>query len=167
MPGYSSAAAELIMAPVGVKVALDHRILATELGQGPWGPTPLYLGALAVLYGTAAAQVSREIKYLAAKLAIMQEARSRGKVKTEKSDESSHPAEILTKPLQREKFVLKRRRLLKLRAVLPAKLSFSATTATGSGGAEGEADRARRAPSDPAPGTWGRALGRLLGRGRG
>ena len=75
-PGGSSGAAELIMAPVAVKEAVAHRILATELRQGPWGPTPFYLDALAALHGTAADQVSGEMRYLAAKLAIAQEARS-------------------------------------------------------------------------------------------
>ena len=35
MPGGSSGAAELIMAPVAVKEAVAHRTQATELRQGP------------------------------------------------------------------------------------------------------------------------------------
>ena len=93
----SSAAAELIIATVTVKEAIAHRIQAAELRQGPWGTTPLYLDALAVLHGTAADQASREMKYLAAKLAIAQAARSEGKVRTEKIGEDCHPAENLTK----------------------------------------------------------------------
>ena len=58
-PGDSSVAAELIVVSVAVKEAMTHRILAAELRQGPWGPTPLYLDALAVLHGTAADQLSR------------------------------------------------------------------------------------------------------------
>ena len=54
-------------------------------------PALRYFGAFAVLHGAAADQVSREIKYLAAKLAIIQEARSQGKLKTEEIDESCHP----------------------------------------------------------------------------
>ena len=77
------------MASVAVKEAVAHRTLATELRQGAWGPTPLYLVALAVLYATAADQVSREVKYLAAKPVIAQEARSQGKIKTGKVDEGS------------------------------------------------------------------------------
>ena len=90
--GDSSAAAELIMATVAVKDAIAHRIQAAELRQGPWGISPLYLDALAVLHGTAVDQVSREMKYLAAKLAIV------------KIGEDCHPAEILTKPLQGKEF---------------------------------------------------------------
>ena len=97
--GGSSAAAELIMDAVAVKEAVAHRIISTELRQGPWGPTPLYLYALVVLHGTTADQVSREMKYLEAKLAVVQEAWSQGKTKAEKTNVSFHPAGILTKPL--------------------------------------------------------------------
>ena len=107
------------------------------------------------------------MKYLATKLAVVQEVRSQGKIKTKKIDESCHPAGILTKPLQRKESAFNRGRLLGPRVAPPAKPSPNAATATGASGAEGEDDRARRAPPGPAPGTWSRALGRLLGRGRG
>ena len=58
-PGGSSGAAELAMASVAVKEAVAHRTQATELWQGPWGLSSLYLDALAVHYGTATDQVSR------------------------------------------------------------------------------------------------------------
>mmetsp|Transcript_4070 Transcript_4070/g.9688 ORF Transcript_4070/g.9688 Transcript_4070/m.9688 type:complete len:126 (-) Transcript_4070:309-686(-) len=64
--GDSSAAAELTMATVTAKEAVAHRISATELRQGPWEPTPLYLDALEIPHGTAAEQVFRVMKYLAA-----------------------------------------------------------------------------------------------------
>ena len=73
-PGDISAAAELIMAAAAVKEAVAHHFMATELKQGPWGPAPLYLDALAILHGTAADQVSREVDYLAAKQAVVQKA---------------------------------------------------------------------------------------------
>ena len=165
--GDSTAAAELIMASHAVKEAVAHRILATELRQGPRGPTPLYLDALEVLHGTAADQVPREMKYLAVKMTSAAKARSQGKIKTEEIDEIYHPPDILTKPLKRKECVFKRGRLLGLSVVPPAKPSSGATTAAGASGAEGKADRARCAPCDPVPGTWGRALGRLLSRGRG
>ena len=78
------------------------------------------MDALAILHGTSADQVSREMKYLAAKLAVMQEARSREKTKTKKIDEGCHPDDILTKPLQGREVAFKRGRLLGLRAVPPA-----------------------------------------------
>ena len=125
--GGSSAAAELIMATVAVKEAIAHRIQAAELRQGPWGATPLYLDALAVLHGTAADQVSREVKYLAAKLAIVKAARSEGK--------------------------FKRGRLLGLRVTPPARPSSGVGATAGANGAKAEADRARSASPGPATGT--------------
>ena len=133
--GDSSAAAELIMATVAVKEAVARRILGTELRQCPWGPTPLYLGALAVLHGTVADKVSREMKYQAAKLAVVQEARSQDKIKTEKTNEGCHPADILTRPLQGKEYAFKRGRLLGLRVVPPAELSYDAAVAMSASGA--------------------------------
>jgi len=165
--GDSSAAAELTMATVTAKEAVAHRISATELRQGPWGPTPLYLGALKVSHGTAADQVSRKMKYLAAKLAVVQEDRSQGKIKTEKANKDRDLAGILTKPLQAKEYAFKRGCFLGLRVVPPAKLSSSAAAATSASGAKGETDRARCPAPGPAPGTWGRAVEGLFGRGRG
>ena len=165
--GNSSAAAELIMATVAAKEAISHRIQASELKQGPWEPTPLYLDALAVLHGTAADQVSRDMKYLAAKLAIVQAARAEGKTKTEQVDQSCHPADILTKPLQGKEFEFKRARLLGLRAVPPTRPSPGSGPSARVGEPEAEADRVRGAPPGPAPGRWSRAVGRLLGLGSG
>ena len=135
--------------------------------QGPWGPTPLHVHALAVLHGTAADQVSREMKYLAAKMAVVQEARAQGKIKTETIDEGSHPADVLTKPLQERECAFKRGRLVGLRVAPPTKPSSSAAAAVSASGAEGETDRARRAPPGSAPGMWSPAIGRQFGRGRG
>ena len=118
-PGDSSGAAEPIMTPVAVKEAVTHLIQAAELRQGPWEPTPVYLDALAVLHGTAADQVSQEMKYLAEKLAVVQEARAQGEVRAEDIDESSHLPDIITKPLQGKDFVFKRGRLLSLRVTPP------------------------------------------------
>ena len=66
------------------------------------------MDALAVLHGNAAGQVSLEIKYLAAKLAIVQEAKAQGNTKTGEIDESFHPPDITTKPLQGKECVFKR-----------------------------------------------------------
>ena len=63
------------------------------------------MGALAILHGIAADQVSREMKFLAVELAIVQEARSQVNFKTGKIDGCCHPPEILTGQLQ-EKGVL-------------------------------------------------------------
>ena len=97
--GDSSAAAELIMATVATREVMAYRMQARELGHGPHGHAPLYLDATAVFHRTATGQISREMKYLAARLAIVQEARAHGKIRTMKIDECLHPAGILTQPL--------------------------------------------------------------------
>ena len=165
--GDSSAAAELIMATAAVKEAVAHRNQAAELMQSPWGPTLLYLDAPAVLYGTTADQVSREIKCIAAYLAVVQEARAQGRTKTWTIDEGCHPADILTKPLQGKEFAFKRGRLLELRFAPPTKLDSRAVAVVSDSGAESETDRARCAPPGSAPGTWSRAVEGLFARGRG
>ena len=141
------------MSSVAVKEAVARRIQAAELMQGPWGPTPVYLGALAVLHETAAGQGSREMKYLAAELAVVQEARTRGKVKTEKIDESSHPPIILAKSLQGKEFMFKRGHLLGLKPTPPAKSGAGAASAAEADEGKERGVHPRRAPSGSAPGT--------------
>ena len=75
------------MATVATKEVMAYRMQAEELGNGFRAPTSLYLDATAVLHGTATEQVSREMKYLVAKLAIVQQARAHGKIRTMKIDE--------------------------------------------------------------------------------
>mmetsp|Transcript_4081 Transcript_4081/g.9708 ORF Transcript_4081/g.9708 Transcript_4081/m.9708 type:complete len:80 (+) Transcript_4081:202-441(+) len=78
------------------------------------------------------------MKYLAAKLAVVQEARAKGRTKTEKIDEGYHPADIPTKPLQGKECASKRESLLGLRAAPPTKPSSSAAAVVGASGTEGE-----------------------------
>ena len=59
------------------------------------------------------------MKYLAAKLAVVQAAKSEGKIRTEKIDQGCHPADSLTKPLQGKEFGFKRGRLLGRRVAPP------------------------------------------------
>ena len=60
------------MTTVATKEVMAYRMQARKRGHGPHAPTPLYLDAPAVLHEIATKQVSREMKYLAAKLAIVQ-----------------------------------------------------------------------------------------------
>ena len=149
--GDSSGAAEHIMALIAVKEAVSRRIQAAEMRTGPLGPIPLYLGALAVLHGTAAGQVSREMKYLAAELAIVPEAKAQGKAKAGKSDVSCHPPGILTKPLQGGGSCSSEGAFWGLKAALPAKSSSGAAPATKAGEAKEKSARPRRALSDSPP----------------
>ena len=107
------------------------------------------------------------MKYLAANLAIALEARSQGKIKTEKTDGSCHLPGILTKPLQGKEYLLKWGRLLGLKAAPPASPSSGTAPAADAGEAKEKGERPRRAPLGPALGTWDRAPRKLPGRGRG
>ena len=102
------------MATVASKEVMACRMQAIELGHGPHARTPLYLDATAVPHGTATEKVSREMKYLAAKLAIVQQARAHGKIQTMMIDEGTRLAYFLAKPLQGREFVYKRARILGL-----------------------------------------------------
>ena len=150
-------------APDAVKGAIAHRIQAAELRQAPWGPNPVYLDARAVLHGAASEQVSQEMKYLPAKLAIVQEARAQGKAKAVKIDGSYHPPEIMTRSLQRKECVFKRGNLLDLKVTPPVKPGADGVPVAAVGKAEGKDAGPRRIASGPAPGTWGRALKGLPG----
>ena len=129
---------------VEVKEAMARRIQTAELRQRPWGPTPLSLDALAVLDGTAADQVSREMKYLTAELAIVREDRAQVKAKTGKTDENSHPPGIMTKPLQGKKIVFKRGRLLSPKVTPPVKSDAGAAPAVAAGKAKEKDERPPR-----------------------
>ena len=78
---------------------MAYRLQDSKSERGPRSPTPLYVDATAVLHETATEQASWEMKYLAAKLAIAQEARPHGKIQTAKIDGCLHLSDIPTKPL--------------------------------------------------------------------
>ena len=96
-----------------------------------------------MLPGTATGQVSREMKYLAAKLAIAQQARAHGKTWAMKIDEGLHPAGILTKPLQGRGFLYKRARVLGLEGGVPPPPRCQPKDAASAGGVTQEPTTAR------------------------
>ena len=69
------------------------------------------------------------MKYLAAKLAIVQDAKAEKKIETVKTSEAFHNTNILTKPLQGEEFIYKRGRLLGPEVTPPARPSGHAQAA--------------------------------------
>ena len=81
------------------------------------------------------------MKDLAAKLAIVQQARAHGKIRTTKIDEAIHPADIRTKPLQGREFVYKRARILGLEGAAPPPPKSQPTGQAGP--AEGPRDQGR------------------------
>ena len=159
------------MATVATKEVMAYRMQAEELGHGPRTPTPLYLDATEVLHGTATEQVSREMKYLAAKLAIVQQARAHRKIRTMKIDESTHPADILTKPLQGRKFVYKRARILGLEGAPPpppkCKPAESASPADATQGPRATCGGTTARGRPPTTPTGGGALRRAMSSWRG
>ena len=64
---------------------------------------------------------SREEKYLAAKLALVQDAKAEDEIEKVKNSEALRNADTLMKPLQGEEFVYKRGRLLGLGVTPPAR----------------------------------------------
>ena len=98
--GDSSEAAELFMATTAVKEAMAHRIQAGELRQVAHSPSRLCLDSTTVLHWKAPEKVTRGMKYLTAKLAIVQDAKAVEKIGMVKMSSAFHYAGILTKRLQ-------------------------------------------------------------------
>ena len=117
----SSAAAELIVATSAAKWILGQRMLSAELRQGQEGPSPLYLDAQATLQGTAAEKVSRDMKYMAARYAILRQTETSGEVVLRKVHTNDNLADLFTKPLFGDTFRRLRDRAMGLAAwTLPA-----------------------------------------------
>ena len=117
----SSAAAELIVATSAAKWILGQRMLSAELRQGQEGPSPLYLDAQATLQGTAAEKVSRDMKYMAARYAILRQTETSGEVVLRKVHTTDNLADLFTKPLSGDTFRRLRDRAMGLAAwTLPA-----------------------------------------------
>ena len=110
--GDSSAAAELIMCSIALKQTLGERMLARELGQGPTGPTGMYMDATAVLHGAEAERVSREARYLAARYEMLRSAVRDHHVELRKVPTDFNTGDVLTKALAGRAFRLHRGRIL-------------------------------------------------------
>ena len=110
----SSAAAELVVATAALKWTLGQRMLCEELRQGQGGPTPLYLDAQAALQGVASEKVARDMKYMAARYAIMRQSVRAGEVVLCKVHTHDNLADMFTKPLVGEAFRRLRARIMGL-----------------------------------------------------
>jgi hypothetical protein len=95
----SSGGNELITAVLALKEVIAERIGQAELGTLPGRATDLHLDAKVVLDGVAMDRVSRESRYLAAKLSMLREAVANGVIKLTKIGTEFNPADIFTKPL--------------------------------------------------------------------
>jgi len=95
----SSGGNELIVASLAVKEILAELIAARELGEEAAEGHRLHLDATVVISGVAMDRVSRESKYLAAKLAMVREAVHDGKIELAKVPTALNTADIFTKAL--------------------------------------------------------------------
>ena len=95
----SSGGAELVMSTIAAKAILGWRIFMREIGcQGP-GPTTLRMDANAALLGTAREKVTRGMRYLSARYAMVRDAVETGEITLVKVPTTDNLADALTKPL--------------------------------------------------------------------
>jgi len=95
----STAGSELIMAVTAAKTIMGFRMFAAELGQRQADPTELGMDAMAVLDGTKMIKVSREQRYLAARLAMLRTWVEDSIISLVKIHTDSMVADIMTKVL--------------------------------------------------------------------
>ena len=92
-------------------------MLAKELGFGAPGATLLHTDNLATLQGTGMEQVPLAQRYMGARRDILRSAKEGGRVELQSVDTSDNLADMMTKPLPRDKFVALRALLLGIRPV--------------------------------------------------
>ena len=97
--GDSSATAELIVATEACKAALGHRILFRELQVDQARPTLLLTDAQAAKNGAAMEKVSRNMKYMSARYAVLRQSEHAGATALTKAGTKANIADIFTKPL--------------------------------------------------------------------
>ena len=95
----STAGSELIMAVTAAKTIMGFRMFAAELGQRQADPTELGMDAMAVLDGTKMIKVSREQRYLAARLAMLRTWVEDSVISLVKIHTDNMVADIMTKVL--------------------------------------------------------------------
>ena len=112
----SSGGAELVQATLALKTILGYRILARELRLSPTGPTRLHMDANAVIMGTKREKVSKEMRYVACRYAMLRQAAENGDITLTKVDTKDNRADMCTKPLIGKDFVRHRAAILGLPA---------------------------------------------------
>jgi len=101
----SSAGVELIMATLATKSMLGYRMLLKELRVLPEGPMPLYLDAKAVIQGADMEKVTREMRFMAVRYAMLRQVVDDKKIELKKVDTEWNRGGIFTKPLVGEAFL--------------------------------------------------------------
>jgi hypothetical protein len=144
----SSGGAELVQATIVLKDVLAFRMLARELGFAERGPTRMRMDANAVLLGVKREKVSKAMRYVAGRYAMLRAAVEEGEVVLEKVASADNRADICTKPLTGVPFAHQRALILGL-----TEASDPAPTA-GAAEADAEAD-AGSGGAAPAPSAAG------------
>ena len=119
----SSGGAELVQSTLALKTVLGFQILARELRLHSRAPTPISMDANAVLIGTQREKVSKEMRFVSCRYAMLRSAIASGHVRMDKVATEDNIADICTKPLVGETFFRHRAAILGLTAdAAPLKL---------------------------------------------
>ncbi len=97
--GTSSAASELVAASEALKQSIGFKMLLTEPTLQAPGPVPLNMDAEAVIEGVETERVSKESRYMAARLAMLRQANEDGVIVSTKVKSDDNRADQFTKPL--------------------------------------------------------------------
>jgi hypothetical protein len=95
----SSAAAELIITSHACKSILGFRLLLAELHLLSHGPTPMYLDASAVINGAEMEKITKQMRFMAARYAMLREVVNAEKVILTKCSTLHNKSDGFTKPL--------------------------------------------------------------------
>ena len=115
--GLSSGSAETTMAAFAVQYALGMRMMEREIKRGSGRATVVYTDNLATLQGTAMENVPVLQQYVAARRAVVRQAQDDGAVEMRLVGTDRNIADMFTKPLPRDKFLLLRGMVLGYDAV--------------------------------------------------
>jgi len=110
----SSGVVELHQAVLAIKASLGVRILLREFGVPPAGPTVVYTDAKVVVDAALSERVSQEAKWVAPRYAMIRRAQVDGAIEFVQVLSAENRADIFTKPLVGQAFVLHQHAVLGL-----------------------------------------------------
>jgi hypothetical protein len=110
----SSGVVELHQAVLAIKASLGVRILLREFGVPPAGPTVVYTDAKVVVDAALSERVSQEAKWVAPRYAMIRRAQVDGAIEFVQVLSAENRADIFTKPLVGQAFILHQHAVLGL-----------------------------------------------------
>jgi hypothetical protein len=111
-PVDSSGSAELVNSTYALKSILGFSMMLRELQLITPGPVPLYLDANAVINGAEMEKVTREMRFMAARYAMLRKAVTLKQIVLTKVASEDNKADIFTKPLTGAAFMHARKLVL-------------------------------------------------------